>query len=79
MEVLYGLHPVEEAVRSGAHRLDCVLLSRERGDARLERLAQLCRDANVRITLESRDHGQIGQITKDELITRLTEEINARK
>jgi 23S rRNA (guanosine2251-2'-O)-methyltransferase len=55
MEVLYGLHPVEEAVRSGAHRLDCVLLSRERGDARLERLAQLCRDANVRVTLESRD------------------------
>jgi 23S rRNA (guanosine2251-2'-O)-methyltransferase len=55
MEVLYGLHPVEEAVRSGARRLDCVLLSRERGDARLERLAQLCRDANVRVTLESRD------------------------
>ncbi len=55
MEVLYGLHPVEEAVRSGARRLDCVLLARERGDARLERLAQLCRDANVRVTLEPRD------------------------
>ena len=55
MEVLYGLHPVEEAVRSGARRLDCVMLSRERGDAKLERLAQLCRDANVRVTLESRD------------------------
>jgi 23S rRNA (guanosine2251-2'-O)-methyltransferase len=55
MEVLYGLHPVEEAVRSGARRLDCVLLARERGDARLERLAQLCRDAGVRLTLESRD------------------------
>jgi 23S rRNA (guanosine2251-2'-O)-methyltransferase len=55
MEVLYGLHPVEEAVRSGARRLDCVILSRERGDDRLQRLAQLCRDANVRITLEPRD------------------------
>jgi len=55
MEVLYGLHPVEEAVRSGARRLDCVLLARERGDARLERLAQLCRDANVRLTLEPHD------------------------
>ena len=55
MEVLYGLHPVEEAVRSGARRLDCVLLARERGDARLERLAQLCRDAGIRVTLESRD------------------------
>jgi 23S rRNA (guanosine2251-2'-O)-methyltransferase len=55
MEVLYGLHPVEEAVRSGTRRLDCVLLARERGDARLERLAQLCRDANVRVNLEPRD------------------------
>jgi 23S rRNA (guanosine2251-2'-O)-methyltransferase len=56
MEVLYGLHPVEEAVRSGARRLDCVMLARERGDAKLERLAQLCRDAGVRVSLESRDH-----------------------
>jgi 23S rRNA (guanosine2251-2'-O)-methyltransferase len=55
MEVLYGLHPVEEAVRSGARRLDCVMLARERGDARLEHLAQLCRDAGLRVTLESRD------------------------
>jgi 23S rRNA (guanosine2251-2'-O)-methyltransferase len=55
MDVLYGLHPVEEAVRSRARRLDCVILARERGDARLERLAELCRDAGVRITLESRD------------------------
>jgi 23S rRNA (guanosine2251-2'-O)-methyltransferase len=55
MEVLYGLHPVEEAVRSGARRLDCVMIARERGDARLQRLAQLCRDAGLRVTLESRD------------------------
>ena len=56
MEVLYGLHPVEEAVRSGARRLDCVMLARERGDARLERLAEACRAAGVRVSLESRDH-----------------------
>ena len=55
MEVLYGLHPVEEAVRSGARRLEAVVLARERGDARLERLAQLCRDAGVRVALEPRD------------------------
>ena len=29
MEVLYGLHPVEEAVRSGSRRLDQVLLRYE--------------------------------------------------
>jgi 23S rRNA (guanosine2251-2'-O)-methyltransferase len=56
MEVLYGLHPVEEAVRSGARRLDSVMLARERKDDRLERLADLCRAANIRISLESRDH-----------------------
>jgi len=59
MEVLYGLHPVEEAVRSGSRRLDSVLLARERGDARLERLAAICRAAGVRVSLESRD-----QLTK---------------
>ncbi len=55
MEVLYGLHPVEEAVRSGSRRLDSVLLSRERGDAKLERLAELCRTAGIRVSLEPRD------------------------
>jgi 23S rRNA (guanosine2251-2'-O)-methyltransferase len=55
MEVLYGLHPVEEAVRSGAGRLDQVMLARERKDARLERLAAICRAAGVRVSLESRD------------------------
>jgi 23S rRNA (guanosine2251-2'-O)-methyltransferase len=56
MEVLYGLHPVEEAVRSGSRRLDCVMLARERKDERLERLAETCRAAGVRVSLESRDH-----------------------
>jgi 23S rRNA (guanosine2251-2'-O)-methyltransferase len=55
MEVLYGLHPVEEAVRSGARRLDQVMLARERRDARLERLAEMCKAAGVRVTLESRE------------------------
>jgi 23S rRNA (guanosine2251-2'-O)-methyltransferase len=56
MEVLYGLHPVEEAVRSGSRRLDSVMLARERKDERLERLAEQCRIAGVRVSLESRDH-----------------------
>src|SRR6202789_3627226 len=55
MEVLYGLHPVEEAVRSGAGRLDSVMLARDRKDAKLERLAEMCRAAGVRVTMESRD------------------------
>jgi len=55
MDVLYGLHPVEEAVSSGNGRLDRVLLARERGDARLERLARLCRESGVRLSMETRD------------------------
>jgi len=55
MDVLYGLHPVEEAVRSGGGRLDRVLLSRERGDAKLERLARLCRENGIQVSLDGRD------------------------
>ena len=41
MDVLYGLHPVEEAVRSASRRLERVLLARERGDARAGARARL--------------------------------------
>jgi len=55
MEVLYGLHPVEEAVRSGARRLDSVILARERRDEKLDRLGELCRAAGVRVSIQPRD------------------------
>src|SRR5271154_3676849 len=55
MEVLYGLHPVEEAIRSGSRQLDHVIVARERRDDRLERLIELCQTAGVRVSLESRD------------------------
>lgn len=55
MEVLYGLHPVEEAIRSGLRQLDHVSVARERRDERLERLIGLCRTAGVRVALEPRD------------------------
>jgi 23S rRNA (guanosine2251-2'-O)-methyltransferase len=55
MEVLYGLHPVEEAIRSGSRQLDHVSVARERRDERLERLIDLCRTAGIRVALEPRD------------------------
>jgi 23S rRNA (guanosine2251-2'-O)-methyltransferase len=55
MEVLYGLHPVEEAIRSGSRQLDHVSVARERRDDRLERLIELCRTAGIRVALEPRD------------------------
>ena len=55
MEVLYGLHPVEEALKAGRRRFDHVLVARERQDDRLERLVALCREAGVRVRQESRE------------------------
>lgn len=55
MDVLYGLHPVEEALRAGKRHFDHVLVARERQDARLERLADECRKAGVRVRREPRE------------------------
>ena len=58
MEVLYGLHPVEEAVRARATAIDHVSVAREREsrrDPRLERLIELCRAAGVRVSTEPRE------------------------
>ncbi len=55
MEVLYGLHAVEEAVKAGRRRFDQVLVARERHDERLERLVALCREAGVRVRQEDRE------------------------
>ena len=54
MEVLYGLHPVEEAIRAGGRRLEYVLLARDRSP-RLDALAELCRAAGVRVSLQTKD------------------------
>lgn len=55
MEILYGLHSVEEALRAGSRTFDHVCLSRERADAKLERLHALCRERGIRVRLEGRD------------------------
>jgi 23S rRNA (guanosine2251-2'-O)-methyltransferase len=58
MDVLYGLHPVSEALRARSGQLDHVSVAREREarrDPRLEKLLQLCREAGVRIDAEPRE------------------------
>jgi 23S rRNA (guanosine2251-2'-O)-methyltransferase len=62
MEVLYGLHSVEEALRAGKRRFDHVLVARERQDERLERVVALCREVGVRVRQESRD--QLTQVAQ---------------
>lgn len=55
MEVLFGLHPIEEAIRAGSGRLDRISIARERRDARLEKIAALARSAGIRVSSEPRD------------------------
>ncbi len=55
MEVLYGLHPVEEALKAGKRRFDHVLVARERHDDRLAHLVAACREAGVRVRQEARE------------------------
>jgi 23S rRNA (guanosine2251-2'-O)-methyltransferase len=55
MEILYGVHPVEEALRAGRRRFDHVVVARERQDIRLERLVEEFRQAGVRVRQETRE------------------------
>ena len=55
MDVLYGLHPVEEALKAGRRRFDHILIARERQDERLQRLVAQCRQAGIRVRSEPRD------------------------
>ncbi len=56
MDVLYGLHSVEEALRAGRRKFDHVLVARERHDDRLAHLVAECRAAGVRLHQEPREH-----------------------
>ncbi|HEY2469905.1 MAG TPA: 23S rRNA (guanosine(2251)-2'-O)-methyltransferase RlmB [Terracidiphilus sp.] len=55
MEVLYGVHPVAEALRAGQRRFDHVLVAAERHDDRLTHLVAECRQAGVRVRQEPRE------------------------
>jgi 23S rRNA (guanosine2251-2'-O)-methyltransferase len=56
MEILYGLHPVEEAIRARLRRFDHVCVARERADAKLDRIAAMCRENGIRLQSASRDY-----------------------
>lgn len=62
MDVLYGLHAVEEALRAGRRRFDQVLVARERHGERLERVVRACREAGIRVRTEPRE--QLTQAAK---------------
>jgi 23S rRNA (guanosine2251-2'-O)-methyltransferase len=55
MEVIYGIHAVEEALRSGARAFEYVAVARDRKDAKLQRIVDACREAGVAVRFEGRD------------------------
>ena len=55
MEVLYGVHSVEEAIKAGKRRFEQVLVSNERKDERMDRMVALCRQAGIRVRQEHKD------------------------
>lgn len=55
MQLLYGLHPVEEAIRSGKRRLESVVVARDRKDARLQSVLEACRAAGIPVRLETKE------------------------
>lgn len=55
MDVIYGIHPVEEAVASRGRAVEYVAVARERSDAKLQRLIDRCRAAGVSLRFVSRD------------------------
>ena len=55
MEILYGLHPVQEALRAGGRRFEYVCVARERHDQRLSAIVELCRAAGVKVHTEPRE------------------------
>jgi 23S rRNA (guanosine2251-2'-O)-methyltransferase len=55
MQTLYGIHPVEEALKAGKRRFDHVLVARERRDDRLEAIVSLARELKIRVRTEPRE------------------------
>ena len=76
MDLLYGLHPVEEALRAGGRRLEYVLVARDR-TARHEALLELCRAAGVRVSQQTKD--QLTRLAKSDAHQGVVAAVQERK
>jgi len=55
MEVIYGIHAVEEALKARGRAFEYVGVARERKDARVQRIVESCRAAGVALRFLPRD------------------------
>ena len=56
MDVIYGIHAVEEALKSRGRAFEYVAISRDRKDAKLQKLIDACREAGISVRFEGREH-----------------------
>ncbi len=55
MVVIFGIHPVSEALKSGSRSFDYVGISRERHDQRMQRIIDACRASGVQVKFLPRE------------------------
>jgi len=55
MVVIFGIHAVSEALKSGARRIDYVGVTRERHDQRMQRIIDSCRSSGVQVRFLNRE------------------------
>jgi len=55
MQIIFGIHAVEEALAARGRGFDYVAVVPGRGDARIQKITQLCREAGVPLRSIPRD------------------------
>jgi 23S rRNA (guanosine2251-2'-O)-methyltransferase len=56
VDVIFGIHAVQEAVKTRGRSLEYVAFQRDRHDGRLQKIINLCRSNNIPSRFESREH-----------------------
>src|SRR6184192_2760814 len=56
MEVIYGIHAVEEALNARGRSFEYVAVARDRHDARVQKIIDACRAAGIAVRFEGREH-----------------------
>jgi 23S rRNA (guanosine2251-2'-O)-methyltransferase len=56
MDVIFGIHAVQEAVKARGRSLEYVAFQRDRHDARLQKVVNLCRAGDIPSRFESREY-----------------------
>lgn len=62
MDLIYGIHAVEEALKSRGRAFEYVAIARDRKDAKLQKVIDACREAGISVRFENRE--QLNRMAK---------------